>query len=190
MNGKQLACVILMILIGFMTYGLQIFNNKARERQMEAEDAVAEAEAAATDADLMHTILEKAQFEAAELRKFLREWTVLIDRLGSRQEVETAILSINRDSNIFVLSQRFEDKANTNQKMMPKQVMVSMLVEDEFPKVMNWFGTLEQRVPLMRVKTCRVTSGSTGRQIQMEVTLEVPLIDLAAAPELAVAKKP
>jgi ABC-type phosphate transport system substrate-binding protein len=119
MNGKQLACVILMILIGFMTYGLQIFNNKARQRQMEAEDAVAEAEAAATEADLMHTILEKVQFEATELRKFLGEWAVLIDRLGSRQEVETAILSINRDSNIFVLSQRFEDKANPNQKMEP-----------------------------------------------------------------------
>jgi hypothetical protein len=96
--------------------------------------------------------------------------------------VESAIQANAREKGIFVVNQRFEDKNNTTQRMMPRSVMANLIIEDEYSKVLNWLGDLEKKVPLARVNSCRLSSAATGRQIHMEVSMEVPLIDLNVNP--------
>lgn len=182
MNGKQLACVVLMMIIGAVTYAAQIVHKKAEAAIVAANDEKASADAAAKMAEIAKTTLEFTQGQTAELQRFLGAWTPIIQRMGSRQEVESAIQANAREKGIFVVNQRFEDKNNTGQRMMPRSVMANLIIEDEYSKVLNWLGDLEKKVPLARVNSCRLSSAATGRQIHMEVSMEVPLIDLNVNP--------
>lgn len=189
MNGKQMACIVLLILLGAMTYVAQIVHQKAVAAQTEAEEMESSAELMKMEAENASTALEKTQFDSRELRRFLEAWTPQIVRLGSRQEVEGAIQANTRDKGVFVISQRFEDKSNAAAVMMPKSVMASMVVEDDFHKVLNWLGSMEQKLPLARVTSCRISAAATGRQIHVEVSMEVPLVNLSVNPLGTIEKK-
>jgi len=78
-----------------------------------------------------------------------------------------------------VVNQKFEDKANLGERMRPRSILASLVVEDEYSKVLNWLGSLEKKIPLVRITSCRISAANTGRQVHMEVALEVPLIDLS-----------
>jgi len=189
MNGKQMACIVLLMLIGAMTYVAQIVHKKAVSAQLEAEEAAFAADTMKMEAENADNALKKTQFDSRELRRFLEAWTPQVNRLASRQEVEGAIQANTREKGVFVISQRFEDKSNAAAVMMPKSVMASMVVEDDFHKVMNWLGSMEQKLPLARVTSCRISAASTGRQIHVEVSLEVPLVNLAVNPLGTIEKK-
>lgn len=177
-----MACIVLLMFIGAMTYVAQIVHQKAVAAQAAAEEAEVSAEGMAEQAETARELLQHAQLKARELQRFLEAWTPQVTRLASRQEVEGAIQANTRDKGVFVISQRFEDKSNSATKMMPKSVMASMVVEDDFHKVMNWLGSMEQKVPLARVTSCRISAAATGRQIHVEVSMEVPLVDLSVNP--------
>ncbi len=182
MNGKQLACIVLLMILGAVTYGAQIVHKKAEAALASAQGAQMDAETAAQATEISNMGLATAKHQARDLQRFLAAWTPQIERLASRQEVEQAIQANTREKGVFVVNQRFEDKTNSNQRMMPRSVMASLTVEDEYAKVMNWLGDIERKVPLARVTTCRISAASTGRQVHMEVAMEVPLIDLGVNP--------
>jgi hypothetical protein len=189
MNGKQIACIVLMMIIGAITYGAQIVHKKAAVAIQAADDEKSSAEMAANDASIAKITLEKAKADAQDLERFLTAWTPVISRLSSRQEVESAVQANTRESRVFVVSQKFEEKGNLGERMRPRSILASLVVEDEYSKVLNWLGTLEKKVPLIRITSCRISAANTGRQVHMEVNLEVPLIDLSVNPMGVEAKK-
>ncbi len=189
MNGKQLACIVLLMIVGAITYGAQIVHRKAEAVVAEAEATKMDAENAASATKIADTKLTTEKHNAQNLQRFLAAWTPQIQKLASRQEVEGAIQSNTREKGVFVVNQRFEEKTNSGQRMMPRSILATLEVEDEYPKVMNWLGEMEKKVPLARVTTCRISSAATGRQIHLEVALEVPLIDLDVNPLGVTAKK-
>jgi hypothetical protein len=60
-------------------------------------------------------------------------------------------------------------------------VQGTVIVQDDFAKTLNWLGELECKIPLIRITTCRIKQGETGRQVNLEIHFEVPLVDLNAA---------
>lgn len=182
MNGKQVACVILLMIVGAFTYGAQIVHKKAESALAAAESAKLDAETAMQATEIANTMLITTKHNAQDLQRFLAAWTPQIQRLASRQEVEEAIQASRQEKGVFIVNQRFEDKTNSGQRMMPRSVMASLVVEDDYAKVMNWLGDMERKIPLARVTSCRISAASTGRQIHMEVAMEVPLIDLEVNP--------
>lgn len=189
MNGKQLACIVLLMIVGAITYGAQIVHRKAEAVVAEAEATKQDAKIAADGTKNAETRLKLQEHDAKDLQGFLKAWTPQIQRLASRQEVEGAIQANTREKGVFVVNQRFEEKNNSGQRMMPRSILATLEIEDEYPKVMNWLGEMEKKVPLARVTSCRISSASTGAQIHMEVALEVPLIDLNVNPLGVTAKK-
>lgn len=177
-----MACVVLMMIIGAVTYGAQIVHKKAAVAIQAAEDEAASAELAANDANIAKITLEKAKSSAGDLDRFLVAWTPVIQRLSSRQEVESTVQANTREAKVFVVSQKFEDKANAGERMRPRSILASLIVEDEYSKVLNWLGTLEKKIPLVRITNCRISAATTGRQVHMEVNLEVPIFDLSVNP--------
>ena len=109
MNGKQMACIVLLMIIGAVTYGAQIVHKKAAVAIQAADDEAASAELAANDANMAKITLEKAKSDAQDLERFLVAWTPVIQRLSSRQEVESAVQANTREARVFVVSQKFED---------------------------------------------------------------------------------
>ncbi len=190
MNPKQLACVVLMMFIGVATYAAQIVHKKVnamREEASAAEDAAATAETARQTAEILVT---KTKVETEELRRFLSAWQPAAERTQTEQDVSNAFDYSLRERGISLVNARNSSvKTNKADKFIPKIVQTKLIVEDEYAKVMNWFGDIEKRLPLSRVTACNITGGSTVRQIKLDLTMETPIVDQAASAEPAKDKK-
>ncbi|MCB1277358.1 hypothetical protein [Prosthecobacter sp.] len=182
MNPKQLACVVLLLIIGAMTYTAQMIHNKVAATRTAAEDA----ESAATTAESERATaeIETTMFrtDTEEVRRFLRGWLPALDRVQTQQEAEQTIeLSLRERGINLVRSRKTELKQTAGNKLIPKSVLTTMVIEEEYAKVLNWLGDIERRLPTARMKVVQITGGSTGRQLKMEVSFETPIFDLAAA---------
>lgn len=181
MNPKQLACVILMMMIGAVVYGAQMVHNKVVALRMDVENAQADAQAAGEALETAEIELAMTKTRSQDLRRFLESWTPYIDRLQTEQEVEEAVEVSLRERGIsLVISRKSEVKNNRETPVLPKSVLTTLVVEDEYSKVLNWLGDLERRLPLARVNVCRFTGGATGRQLRVDISFVTPLVDLDA----------
>lgn len=184
MNGKKIACVILMMIVAGITYGAQMFQKRAKAMREEADGA----ESSATNAQTMRTVAETAlirtKYDTRELREFLKQWEPELLKIQTGQEAEQALLSIVRNSHILTVSQKFEVKENRTNPMVPKSLQGTLVVQDDYAKTMNWLGELERRLPLARIAVCRIRQGESGRQINMEINFDIPLVNPKADPEV------
>lgn len=182
MNPKQLACVILLMVIGVMTYTAQIIHKTVATTRAEAEDA--ETAAVTAENERSTAEIETAVFKAntEDLRRFLRSWLPAIEHVQTQQEAEQNIeLSLRERGINLVRSRKTESKQSVGNKLIPKSVITTLTIEEEFAKVLNWLGDIERRLPTARMKVVQITGGSTGTQLKMEVSFETPIFDLAAA---------
>ncbi|MDZ4289582.1 MAG: hypothetical protein U0984_16575, partial [Prosthecobacter sp.] len=128
--------------------------------------------------------------ETEDIRRFLQAWVPYIDKAQTEQEVESAIeLSLRERSITLVSSRKTEVKTARDNKIIPKSVLTSIVVEDDYAKVMNWMGDVEKRLPLARVKACQITGGGTARLLRLDLSLETPLFNLAVVAEAKAKEK-
>lgn len=187
MNGKQLACVVLLLVVGSITYAAQMVHKKVNATRQEADSADAAAAAADSERGIAETKVITRNAETKDVLDFLGAWNPHVQRMQTSQEVEEAVQASVRNAGVFVVSQKFEVKTGKLNPVIPRTVMASLVLEDEYAKTMNWLGDLEKKVPLARINICRMTGGETGRELHIELTMEVPLIDLNVDP-IAAAK--
>ena len=170
------------MVIGALTYTAQIIHNTVVSTRVAAEDAESAAIAAENDrstAEIQTTVLKT---ETEDVRRFLRSWLPAIDRVQTQQEAEQTIELSLRDRGInLVRSRKTESKQSAGNKLIPKSVVTTLTIEEEFAKVLNWLGDIERRLPTARMKVVQITGGSTGSQLKMDVSFETPIFDLAAA---------
>ncbi|MCX6849241.1 MAG: hypothetical protein NTY98_10005 [Verrucomicrobia bacterium] len=182
MNPKQLACVILLMIIGAMTYTAQIIHKTVATTRAEAEDA--ETAAVTAESERATAEIETTVFKAntEEVRRFLRSWLPAIEHVQTQQEAEQTIqLSLRERGISLVRSIKTESKQSVGNKLIPKSVITTLTIEEEFAKVLNWLGDIERRLPTARMKVVQITGGSNGTQLKMDVSFETPIFDLAAA---------
>lgn len=183
MNPKQLACVVLMMFIGCVTYFGQIVHKKVGAMKKSAATAAQDAFSAEGARQTAEILTARTKAETEEIRRFLQAWSPYVDKAQTEQEVESTIEFSLRERGIsLVRSRKTEVKTSRDNKVIPKTVLTTVVIEDEFAKVLNWLGDVEKRLPLARVKTCRITGGSTARQLRLDVSFETPLINLASDP--------
>ncbi len=182
MNPKQIACFLLMALIGVIVYIAQIVHQKVSAMRQEAEDA----ESAATNAETERSAAEiktaVLKTETEEIRRFLRAWLPAVEKIQTQQEVEQTIeLSLREGGIGLVRQRRTEPKGSSTNKLIPKSVLTTLTIEEEYAKVLNWLGGIERRLPLSRMKIVQITGGSTARQLKLDVSFETPIFDLNSA---------
>lgn len=189
MNGKQIACVMLMMIIGIVTYSGQMVHKKTAAVRTAAKSAQEAAEAADSERQIAEIRSKRADTESTEIRRFLETWTPQIDNIQTTQEVEEAVQASIRNAKLYVDSQKFESKnGGKTSKVIPRVVKAAIIAEDEYPKTMNWLGDLEKKLPLARITVCRITPGKDAKSIRMELSLEIPIINLKADPIEAAVK--
>ncbi|SKA92100.1 hypothetical protein SAMN02745166_01840 [Prosthecobacter debontii] len=190
MNPKQLACVVLMMFIGVITYFGQIVHQKVTAMKKSASLAEQDAITAEGARQAAEILTARTKAETEDIRRFLQAWVPHVDRSQTEQEVESAIEFSLRERGItLVRTRKTEIKSFRDNKLIPRAVLTTIVIEDEYAKVMNWLGDVEKRLPLARVKACRITGGSTARQLRLDVSLETPLINLSADPTDTKSKK-
>lgn len=181
MNPKQIACIILLMIVGALTYTAQMIHKTVLTTRSEAEDA--ETAAVTAESERSTAEIETAVFkeETEEVRRFLRSWLPSIEHMQTQQEAEQTIeLSLRERGINLVRSRKTEPKSSAN-KLIPKSIITTMTIEEEYAKVLNWLGDIERRLPTARMKVVQITGGSTSSQLKMEVSFETPIFDLAAA---------
>ena len=191
MNPKQIACFVLMAFIGVIVYVAQIVHQKVTAMRQEAEDAETAAANAETERSTAEIKTAMIKTETEELRRFLRSWLPAVDKIQTQQEVKQTIELSLREGGITLIRQnKDEPKASNTNKIIPRSVLTTLAIEDEFAKVLNWFGDIERRLPLARMKAVQVAGGSTARQLKLDVTFETPIFDLKAVAPAKPAAKP
>lgn len=180
MNGKKVAALILILIIASIAYGSQMMQKQSSAMRAEANQAEEDCETSLQARKNKVTELARVEFDCKEFRQFLLRWKPIIEHLQTGQEAEQALMSIVRNSGILVLSQKFEVKESHGSPLIPKSLQGTLITQDEYGKALNWLGELERKIPLIRVNSCRIKQGENGRQINMEVHFEIPLVSLDA----------
>jgi len=179
MNGKKIACVVLLMIVGVFAYAGQIMHQKADAKIRSAdaaEDSATEAESQKATAEIS---VATTRAEAEQLLKFLEAWQPHAERFQTQLEVESAVQSLIRSTGVLVMSQKFESRETKMNSVVSKVIRAALVVEDDYAKVLNWLGEVERRIPLTRIMTCQITGGETGRLVHAEVSFEIPIMNLS-----------
>lgn len=190
MNPKQIACFLLLAFIGVLVYVAQIVHGKVTAMRTEAENAVTAASNMETERTTAEIQTAMVKTDTEEVRRFLRAWLPSIEKVQTQQEAEQAVELSLRERGIGLIRTRTTElKISSTNKLIPKSVLTTLTIEEEFAKVLNWLGDLERRLPMARVKIVQVAGGASGRQLKLDVTFETPLFDLASANPVKLVKK-
>ena len=182
MNGKKIACIVLMLFVAILSYAGQILNKNAQVKRTAATLAENDAFTARNNLTLLETKVAVLRNDSEDVRRFLVSWTPFADRIQIQSDVETTMLASVRNAGIIMLSNKFEIRSTSADLVIPKIVRASIVIEDDYAKTLNWIGELERKLPLSRVMSCKITGGENGRQVRTEIAIEVPLPNLKAVP--------
>jgi hypothetical protein len=180
MNGKKMACVVLMMILAGIAYGAQIMQQHCKSMNAEAEASETDAKSAETQRTVVETSLKRLEFDTQELRQFLKVWEPTLSRMQGAQDADAALQGVLRNSGILTVSQKIELRDSREVKIIPKVLQCTVVVQDEYSKTLNWLGELERKMPYARVTVCRFKQGETGRQVNLELHLDIPIVDLNA----------
>ena len=151
-----------------------MMQHAAADMQTEKNTANEEFVAPTPSASNRRPALARRTEETRELRQFLSTWTPVIGRFQSSQDAEQELMKTIRNSSLLTLSQKFEVRTNTTNLLVPKSLLASLTVQDDFPKTMNWLGEIERKLPVARVTSCRLKKGDAGGRVNLEVHLRNP----------------
>ena len=180
MNPKQLGIVIVLAGIFLCIQLGMTFQNKARSVDVEVEKAKAEEKTLQETLLAEKVLLTDLQSQSKELLEFVGKWRPYFGLLGQKQSVETSISMKVRDESMLTLSQRYQEVphkiSNKDIGSLPVLIRASLLFDDNYSKLLDWFGFMEQDKPTMRVGKISLSKGSRGDDLRMDLVLEVPLL--------------
>lgn len=173
-----MACIVLAIFVAMMFFGIQKMRMKKVAMQAAADEAKEKAEAAEFQRKTSETSLVRLRAESEELRQYFEQWLPYLSGVYTAEQEEQKIIDIVKTGQVFATSQRTEvinnDKDNG---FIPKRLRAHLVIQDEYAKTLNWLGNLEESLPSSRISNYRLTRGLSGNDVQMEVTLDLPLIN-------------
>ena len=179
MNPKQLGAVIILAGIFLAVQLGMMFQNKARAVDVEVEKARGEEKGLETQLAAENDILTDLQRQSDELLKFVAKWKPFFALIEEKQSAETGISMKVREEGMLTLSQRYQQvphKINNKDNVsLPVLIRATLLFDDNYSKLLNWFGTMEKIKPTMRVGRLALSKGSRGEDLRMELVLEIPL---------------
>jgi hypothetical protein len=185
MNEHKMACVLLLVAIAGMVFGTQKMRNRAIESAEARDSAKAAAESAELQRRITETNLLALDKNTKDLRETYQQWLPHFQGVKSPQQGEQQIGQIIRQSDVFVLSQRFEVK-EVSPKMnaiIRKALVADLVFEDDYVKTLNWLGRLEQSLPSCRVTNCRLKRGDRGNNVRLELKVAIPILNQTEAPK-------
>jgi len=180
LNPKQLGVVVVLAGIFLAVQLGMMFQNKARTVDVEVEKARAEEKTLETQLGAEKELLADLQRQSKNLLDFVAKWKPYFAVLEDKQSAETGISMKVREEGMLTLSQRYQEVphkiSNKDIDSLPVLIRATLLFDDNYSKLLNWFGKMEKIRPTMRVGKIAMSKGSRGDDLRMELVLEVPLL--------------
>lgn len=185
MNPKQIGVILVLAGILIAVQLGMTFQSKARNIDVEVEKAKSEEQALQTQLSAEQEVLADLQRQSEDLLEFVGKWKPFFAVLQEKQSAETGISMKVREEAMLTLSQRYQEVphkiSNKDIASLPVLIRASLLFDDNYSKLLNWFGKMEKIRPTMRVGKISLSKGSRGEDLRMELVLEVPLLKAAPA---------
>ncbi len=180
MKDKQMACIVLASFVALIFFGIQNMRQKKVAMQTEADEAKEKAEASEFARKTSETAVVTLKAESEGLRQYFELWLPYLSSVHATEQEEQKIIEIVKSGQVFATSQRTEVIANDKDNgFIPKRLRAHLVIQDEYSKTLNWLGNLEESLPSCRISNYRLTRGLSGNDVQMEITLDLPLINTA-----------
>lgn len=176
MSKKHLACVVILLLIAVIVQLTLSMNKRMQKMQGEADRAKGQA----LNSSLQLQI-EKGQFAELEsssksLIEYLNIWQPYFKAIDSAQNAELKISLRIKEDDLVSLSQKYESVANPGNSYLSSIMRARLTFEDDYVRLLNWLGQVEAQLPTIRVSMVRLTRGTGGNDLKMELNLDQPLV--------------
>jgi len=175
MSNKQIACVVLSMVIGLMAYGTLTMKKKLAAASAERDQAANKASAAEDARKKAKLDYDKKDRETLGLRDYLAEWQPYLKQTRNDSAAEGMFDQKLNQGNLVIFRQGFEPLKLDPASTIPSGLRARLNFEDDYHKLLTWLGSLESTLPTCRVSACRITKGQKGNDVKMELTAEVPL---------------
>lgn len=176
MRNHQTACILLVVVILGILYGINELRNATNVARNAASAAQLEAEGAEQRAQIAQIQLKTLDSKTSELRQAYEEWKPHFHPFRTAQDAEQRVAELIRNGDIFLISQRFESKEIDRDGLIPQALVGDLVLEDEYAKTLNWLGRLEEALPSCRITRCNLTRGDRGNDIHLEVQIQIPIL--------------
>lgn len=176
MKEKQMACFVLLLFVGFMTYFTQTSYKKLTAARKEAYDAKSAAQTAQTTFNNATTLLNKLKKDTQGKRDFHAQWEPFLKNTSSPEATEQKVIDCIKGAGVFAVSQRFERLQRQHDPLMPYILRAHLIIEDEYSKAFNWLGELEETLPTSRVSSMHMKRGESGDDLRLELIVDVPIM--------------
>ena len=176
MNGHKAAAFIILLFVLLMGFGVHKLRSKAVSAHKASEAAKSQANQAEQQRNIAEIKMKTADAKTAELRKVYTEWIPHFEGFKSSRAGEQKISDVVRESDVFLLSQRFNYQELDKGNFISHALIGDLILEDDYSKVLNWMGRLEESIPSCRISKCKITRGDRGNNVRMELKVQVPVI--------------
>jgi len=176
MKNHQSACFVLVILITGMLYGVNELRNVTNEARDITAQVRTEAETAEQQAQLAQIQLKSLEAKTADHRAGYAQWKPHFANYRTAQDAEQRIAEVIRESDVFLISQKFETKEIEKGAMISDALVAHLVVEDDYAKTLNWLGRVEEAIPSSRISRCNIKRGDRGNDIHLELKVQIPVL--------------
>lgn len=171
-----MACVLIMVLLGLMGFGVQKLRSKAVSVRNESNETKKKAEEAQQQKKIAEIKLKTIDAKTAELRKVYTNWIPHFEKYRNSRVGEQKISELVRQSDVFLLSQRFNYQELNKGDLVSHALSAELVVEDDYTKTLNWLGKIEETIPSCRISKLKIIRGDRGNDINMELSIQVPAV--------------
>lgn len=176
MNNKHVATIVIALLIVAIVQGSLSMRGIANTRQQEADKQSQLATAAQTQ--LARETLQFDEFKrsSTQLVDYLAKWQPYFSDLDSAQRAELNISLKIKENNLVGLSQRYEMVSLKGNASIPRALRAYLTFEDDYVRLLNWLGRIEQQLPTMRINSIQISKGTAANDLRMTIVLDQPLV--------------
>lgn len=176
MNNKHIACgVVALLIVLFVQFTLWVQGNRTKVQNEATAAQRAEADANA-QLNQERAQLGELRTQSADLIEFLRIWQPYFTTIDNPQSAEVNLSMRVKEANLVNLAQRFEQAAQKGNASIPTVMRAYLTFEDDYARLMNWFGEIEVKMPTVRTSSVRLAKGTRANDLRMEIVLEQPLL--------------
>lgn len=176
MSNHKAACLILILFVVGMLYGVNQLRSASVTARERADVAQSQSESADQEAQLAQIQLKSLESKTAVLRQVSEEWKPHFERFATPQDAEQRIVEVIREGDVFLISQKFESKQVDKDALISNALIADLVVEDDYIKTLNWLGSLEEKIPSCRVSRCQLKRGDRGNDVHLELQIQIPVL--------------
>ncbi len=176
MNNHKSACLVLIMLVVGMLYGVNELRNATNSARDITAQVQTEAETGEQQAQLAQIQLKSLESKTADLRTAYSQWQPHFANYRSAQDAEQRIAEVIREGDVFLISQKFETKEIEKGALISDALVADLVVEDDYAKTLNWLGRLEEAIPSCRIARCNIKRGDRGNDIHLELKIQIPVL--------------